>query len=136
MNAMQKVAWTELLVSLAAVVAATAFYPWLGQGAGGAFGLLGLIGFSALFLRRRGNETVVDERDRAVEQRAMKWGIVAAWELLFMTLIVVVMWSEFHGQKAVSTALLSWLVWVQFAVCYGVKGLVGVLSYRSQNRAA
>ena len=54
MSAMEKVAWFELLVSLTALVAVTALYPWLGNGATGAFGLLGLLGGCYWFLRPRG----------------------------------------------------------------------------------
>ena len=136
MNAMEKVAWTELIVSAAAVAAAAALIPWLGNRASSAFGLLGLVVCSLWFLRKRGPGVVVDERDREIERRATKLGVEAAWMTMFLTLIVLGMWAQFYNEGVVAARYLTWLTWIQFAICYGVKGLVGVMSYRSQRRAA
>jgi hypothetical protein len=136
MNAMQKVAWTELVVSVAAVAAATLLIPWLGQGAAGAFGLLGLLGLSVVFVRRRGNRVVVDERDREIEASATRIGVGVAWMTLFMALIVATLRANCFQTNTVSTTFLTWLIWVQFAICYGVKGLVAVILYRRQQLAA
>lgn len=136
MNAMQKVAWTNLLISVAAVVTAILLYPWLGNGATGAFGLLGFTALGILFSKGRGQgQTVVDERDREIDQKAIKWGIFAAWQALLLTLIAVTVWSGLHEQKTVSVMLLSWAIWIDAAICFAVKGLVGILSYRSPTRA-
>ena len=78
MTAMEKVAWTELLVSVAAVVVASVLFPWLGGKAHVGFGLLGLVVCSVWFVRRRGQRVVIDERDRAIEQRATQLGVQAA----------------------------------------------------------
>ena len=136
MSAMEKVAWFELLVSLTALVAVTALYPWLGNGATGAFGLLGLLGGCYWFLRQRGSAVVVDERDRDIDRRAIHAGVTTAWPVLFMALIVIVLGADRWGLKNVPLGILTWLVWIQFAICYAVKGLVGVISYRRQSRAA
>jgi hypothetical protein len=133
---MEKVAWFELLISLTALVAVTALYPWLGNGATGAFGLLGLLGGCYWFLRQRGPAVVVDERDRDIDRRAIHAGVTTAWLVLFMALIVIVLGANRWGLKNVPLGILTWLVWVQFAICYAVKGLVGVISYRRQSRAA
>ena len=123
MNAMEKVAWTELIVALGTVVVVTAIYPWLGSAATGAFGLLGLLVCSLWFVRRRGKEVIVD-------------GVEAAWMALFLALIAIVIWSSYFNEKMVATGLLTWLIWIQFAICYAVKGLVAVVIYRRQGRAA
>ncbi|MEX2316498.1 MAG: hypothetical protein WD669_05050 [Pirellulales bacterium] len=136
MNAMEKVAWTELVVSAAAMATAAGLIPWLGNRASGAFGLLGLLVCSIWFLRRRGPGVVVDERDREIERRAIKVGVEAAWMTLFLSLIAFGMWAQFYNEGIVPVRFLTWLVWVQFAICYGLKGLVGVMSYRRQRRAA
>ncbi|MFO1096262.1 MAG: hypothetical protein U0992_23595 [Planctomycetaceae bacterium] len=136
MTAMERVAWTEVLVSLGAIVAVACLYPWLGSGAAGAFGLLGLIGFAAMFLRRGGPHVVVDERDRAIDERSRLWGVGAAWMCLFGVLIAVTMWSGFTQRNAVSTAFLNWLIWSDFALCYFVKGLTSLIAYRRQTHAA
>lgn len=135
MVAMEKVAWFELLVSVAALAAVTALYPWLGNGAMGAFGILGLVGGAYWFLRRGESATVVDERDREIDQKARFAGVTAGWQVLLLTLIVIVLVADFRGAKQVPLSLIVWLVFLQGAVCYGVKGLVGVLAYRRQSRA-
>ena len=127
MNAMEKVAWTELIVALGTVVVVTAIYPWLGSGATGAFGLLGLLVCSLWFVKRRGKEVIVDERDREIERKATRRGVEAAWMALFLALIVIVLWSSYFNNKIVATGLLTWLIWVQFAICYAVKGYVAVV---------
>jgi hypothetical protein len=132
---MEKVAWTELLVSAAALATAAALIPWLGNAASGAFALLGLLVCGIWFLRRRGPGVVVDERDREIERRATTIGVEAAWMTTFLALIVLGMGAQFYNEGVVATRYLTWLTWIQFAICYGVKGLVGVMSYRSQRRA-
>ena len=136
MNTMEKVAWTELIVSLGTVVVVTGIYPWLGSAATGAFGLLGLLACSLWFVKRRGEEVIVDERDREIERKATRHGVEAAWMALFLALIAIVLWSSYFNNKIVATGLLTWLIWIQFAICYAVKGLVAVVIYRRQSRAA
>lgn len=136
MNAMEKVAWTELIVSAAAVLAAAALIPWLGNTASGAFGLLGLLVCSLWFVRKRGSGVVVDERDREIERQATKFGVEAAWMATFLALIVLVFWSSIYNENVIATRVLTWLIWIQFAICYGVKGFIGVISYRRQRHAA
>jgi hypothetical protein len=135
-NAMEKVAWIELVVSVAAVVVVTLLFPWLGFGAFGGFALLALTAVGAVFVRQRGSRVVVDERDRQIERRATTIGIRAAWGMLWSALLVATLWSSYANEAAVSTTFLTWLLWIQFAVCYGIKGLAGVLMYRRQRRAA
>ena len=136
MNSMEKVAWTELGVSVAAVVLASLLIPWGSQTATSAFALLGLIGFTGVFLRRRGNRVVVDERDGEIARRATSIGVGTAWMSLFMSLIAATMWSGYTQTYSVTTAFLNWLIWIQFAVCYGTQGLVMVVMYRRQQHAA
>lgn len=136
MTAMEKVAWTEFLVAIAATIAATALIPWLGSGAAGAFGLLGFIGFGIGFLRHRGAQVIVDERDREIERLAARRGVETAWMTLFISLIAIVVYSSYTTGGTVDTWILSWLIWIQFAVCYGVKGLTAILAYRAHRHAA
>ena len=135
MSAMEKVAWVELAVSVVAVAMVTALFPWLGNGAIGAFGILGFVVCGAFFLRHRGQTVVVDERDREIDRRATRIGIETAWMGLFLALIAVVLWASFSDQETISKSVLTWLVFAQFAVCYGVKGLVSIVTYRRQPSA-
>ena len=132
MSAMEKVAWTELLVSVLAIVVVTLLFPWLGNAATGGFGLLGLLGCSVWFVRKRRQKVIVDERDIAIQRRATELGVHVAWLLLFLSLAGLVFWSSSYNNHVVQTSILNWLIWIQLAICYGVKGLAGVLMYRKQ----
>ena len=136
MSAMEKVAWWELAVSVAAVAVVALLFPWLGARASGGFGLLGLIALGIFFLRRRGNRVAVDERDREIERRAKAIGVGTAWMTLLTALIAATMWTGFKQANAVSIELLNWLIWVQFPICYGMKGLVAIVMYRRHQHAA
>jgi hypothetical protein len=135
MNAMEKVAWTELSVSLGVSAFVLLLAPWLGSAASAGFALMALIALSALFLREKGR-VVVDERDRWIERTAQRFAFSAAWMTLFFSLILLVVWSSTSGAHVVSTRLLNWLVWSQFPILYGVKGLTAVVLYRSSPDAA
>jgi hypothetical protein len=135
MNAMEKIAWTELVVAVFAVAVVSALVPWLGSAATSGFALMALIAFSGLFLRRRGGQVVVDERDREIERKAKYAGVGTAWMMLVSVLIAATMWSSYTGVHAVSAALLNWLIWIQFAVVFGAHGLVSIVMYRRQAHA-
>ena len=136
MSALEKVAWTELIVSVGAVVVVVALIPALGSNAHAAFGLLGFLVCGLWFVRRRGQAVIIDERDREIEREATRHGVEYAWGALFVSLIALVFWSSMYNEGVVPTIVVTWLVWIQFAICYGVKGLVAVLMYRRQHRAA
>ena len=134
---MEKIAWTEFLVSSAAITLVLILLPFIGDRAACGFGLLGLVGFSVWFVRGRKQKPIIDERDREIERNATMRGVVAAWMFLMLALIVLVLWpasSERSGFVAKGT--LNWLIWIQFAIYLGVKGLVAVISYRRQARVA
>ena len=133
MNAMEKVAWTNLLVSLAAVGIATALSPWLGGAATRFFALLALIPLGVIFLRQRGARVVVDERDREIDRRAGIIAVGATWMLLVTTLAVATVWSNYTKDHAISTVFLNWLIWIQFATYFGMRGLAAVVLYRRQH---
>ena len=136
MNAVEKVAWTELIVSALATIVVLALYPWMGQAALSAFGLLGLLGSTPLFLRKRGNQVVRDERDVEIEKISSWFGFGTGWVVMIMSLAAVTMWHV-HLQRDVSPGLLNALIWIQFALCYALKGTMTLIQYRrGTNRAA
>lgn len=135
MNAMEKVAWTNLLVSAGAVVVAALAVPWLGAGASGFFALLALIPLGALFLRQRGSQVIVDERDREIDRKAGAFAVAASWMLLLFGLIAVSMWGSQMPDHAVPTAVLTWLIWIQCATCFGMRGLAAIVLYRRPHAA-
>lgn len=134
---MEKVAWLELLASTAAIILTLILLPFLGHGASSGFALLGIVGCSYWFLRNRTKETIVDERDQVIEQQARRRGVEAAWWFLLLALIVTVLWTKSgDNDGAVPKTTLNWLIWIQFALFFGVKGLVGVVLYRRQAYAS
>ncbi len=134
MKAQEKVAWTELVVSVVAVVVVVALYPWLGGAAAGGFCLLGLLGITPLFMRNRGNEIVADERDQQIELRSSWFGFGTGWVLMMVSLAAVTIWHS-NQQFDVSPALLNVMIWIQFAFCYAVKGATSLMQYRGSQRA-
>ena len=136
MNAMQKVAWTELGISMVAVAVVAVLFPFLGSRATYAFALLGLVALSVVFLRRRGDRVVVDERDREIEKRATRIAVNISWMTLITVLAVANLWSNYSEIHAVSSKFLNWLIWSQFALVYGIKGLAAVVLYQRQQHAA
>lgn len=134
MSGMEKLAWTEIAISSLASLLALAMIPWLGNGALGAFGLLGFLPCGMWFLRKRGTSVTTDERDHQNEQRAIFLGILAAWQLTFLTLMVLVLRAASLG-SSIPVLWLNWLIWLQFAVCYFVKGCAFLAINRRQNRA-
>ncbi len=135
MNAMEKVAWTNLGVSAFAVLVVLAVTPWLGAGATGFFALLALIPLSALFLRQRGSRVIVDERDREIDHKARDVAVGASWMLLLVGMVAATVWGSQTESHAVPAALLNWLIWAQFATCFGVRGLAAIVLYRRPNAA-
>ena len=133
MNAMEKVAWTELAVSVTTVIVVASLVPWLGQGAVGAFGLLGLLGLCGLYTRRRGHQVVVDERDIEIQRSATALGFGTAWMTLYGTLLAATLWAAYNHVDTVSIWFLNWLIWLQFALVYGIKGLVAIILYRRRH---
>ncbi|MEO1498544.1 MAG: hypothetical protein AAFV43_15475 [Planctomycetota bacterium] len=135
MSALQCVAWLEVLVSVGATALAIAALPLLGDAALAAFGLMGLLGFSFVLLKSRGESIVVDERDRAIDRRAIRWGAGAGWVVLLLGCVAIVVRASLVGQETASLRALTWLVATQPAIVYTVKGLTALASYRADHHA-
>ena len=135
MNAVMKVAWMELVVSVLAIMVALAMYPWAGEAALAGFAVLGILGFTPLILRQRGNRVVRDERDDEIEQRSASLGFGAAWTATLLLLTIVTVWHGYH-ERDVPTGLLSVVIWAQFALCFAIKGAASLIQYRGVDRAA
>jgi uncharacterized membrane protein len=135
MNAVEKVAWTELIVSAGAAVVVLALYPWMGNAALGGFGMLGLLGITPLFLRKRGSRVIRDERDVKIEMRSSWIGFGTGWVVMMISLAAVTMWHV-DQRRDVPTGLLNALIWTQFALCYVIKGATTLIQYRGTSRAA
>lgn len=136
MSAMEKSSWFEFLISFAVIVVVSCTFPFWGDAASGTFGFMGLFGLIPLFFRKRGKEVVVDERDLAIDRKARGIAVSVAWMALFMTLMGIVLYTNYSGGSSVSTRVLNWLLWIQLALFFCLKGIVGVVEYRRHRLAA
>ncbi len=83
MSAMQKFAWFNVAV-IASTLAVLSLFPFLGKGALGGFGLLGLLGFGPLFFRKKPGQVLMDERDQIIQLRS--W--VLAYSLFWVIFVL------------------------------------------------
>src|SRR3990172_7203032 len=112
MSIPQKVAWLNLIVSVLAILAYFALWPWIGPWrAMGAFGLLGLAGISSfLYVReKRSGRVVTDERDQMISLKAMTISIGVIWVGLILAFLVALRFLGENG--AISVQGLSMVVW-------------------------
>lgn len=135
MNALHKVAWLKLIVSLVAVSAAIVLYPWIGDRAAGAFGILGLLGLCPFFMIERKNKIISDERDREIDFRSNSMSGVIAWLMLYLSLLAVALWHSWSGQDIPTRYALA-LVYINFPIYIGVQGAYSLMCYRGGRSAA
>ena len=135
MNALHKVAWIKLIVSLSAVSAALILYPWIGDRAAGAFGILGLLGICPLFMIERKNRVISDERDREIDYRSNSLASGIAWVILYLSLLAVALWHSWSDQDIPASYVLA-LVFINFPIYIGVQGAYSLVRYRSGRNAA
>ena len=134
MNALHKVAWTELIVSVSALSAMAVLYPWIGNRAIGALWLLFLLWIAVFFRLERKNEITSDERDREIELRSSLYGYSSAWGFLTICLLSIAMWHTWSGKEIPAEYCIG-LVVIQFAIFFGTKGAYSVLRYRGGQSA-
>ena len=134
MSALQKVAWVELVVSLTAISVALALYPWIGDRASGALGILGLLGACPLFMIKRQARVISDERDREIELKSKFWGFGVAWMFLSLSVLAVAMWHSWSDQEIPARYVIA-LVYIQFAICFAMKGAYSLVLYGGGRRA-
>ena len=128
MTAAQKHACFNLTVVVLTVVTVLILIPVLGPGAQGGFGFLGLLGFGPLFFRRRGNEVVEDERDRAIQRRSVLIAYTVFW-LAFVAACVSL--PAFYGWKgSVPVAVVQSSVWCGLILVVGVMSVATLVQYR------
>ncbi|MEM9644285.1 MAG: hypothetical protein AAF989_04755 [Planctomycetota bacterium] len=134
MNAVQRIALVELDVPLIAVATVFALRPFLGEAAMAGFAFLGFLGLTPLMMRGSGEKVVSDERDHDIDFTARFWAFGAAWMFLFASLGIVVMWHAYQGTDIPITSA-NLLLWMQFAICYAVKGGIALRLYGGHHRA-
>ena len=127
MNAAQKFAWFNLAVIAATLITVLALIPVLRHEAMGGLGLLGFLGIGPLFLRRKGGESVWDERDQVIAIRSALAAYTVFW-LVFvascMSLPIIYGW-----QGKVPVMVVQWSVFVAMMLFVGVTSLVTLIQY-------
>jgi hypothetical protein len=89
MSATQKFAWFNLAVIALTLVAVLSLLPFLGKGALGGFGFLGLLGFGVLFFRKKPGQVLLDERDRLIWVRAWVLAYAVFWVVFCLAAAVL-----------------------------------------------
>ncbi|HLJ95158.1 MAG TPA: hypothetical protein VKU02_18420 [Gemmataceae bacterium] len=96
MSATQKYAWFNLAVIAGTLVVIVVLLPFLGKGALGGCGFLGLIGFGVLFFRKQPGKILTDERDRVIQLRSIILAYAVFWIVFVLAAALVSPWI--YGQ--------------------------------------
>jgi hypothetical protein len=135
MSAMQKFAWFNLAVIALTLGAVLALLPFLGRGALGGFGFLGLIGFGPLFFRKRPGQVVTDERDALIHRRS--WILAYALFWVVFVLAAVLLSPLVYGQEgAVPVWVLQSSVFCGFMLVYALASIAILVQYARGSRDA
>jgi len=105
MSAVQKFAWFNLAVIALTLVAVLSLLPFMGKGALGGSGFLGLLGFGPLFFRKRPGQVVADERDQLIQLRS--WIVAYALFWVVFVLAAALLAPLVYGQQG---AVPVWVV--------------------------
>lgn len=121
MCATQKFAWFNLLVVGLTLTSVAVLVPFLGKGALGGLGFMGLMGFGPLFFRRRPGQIVADERDALIQKRS--W--IVAYALFWVAYVgaAVGLCPVLYGEKGVVPVEV-----VQLSVAFGFLFVYAVAS--------
>jgi hypothetical protein len=127
MNASQREAWFSLVVVVSALVMVTALVPFLGRGAIGGFGLLGFLGLSPFFFRKRHGSVVLDERDTQIRLRSQFCAHLVFWLLFVLAAMTAPAVYGWNGYVPVALVMAS--VWCGWVVLVGVMSLATLIQY-------
>jgi hypothetical protein len=127
MTAMQKWAWFNLAVIGLTLVALLVLLPFLGKGALGSFGFLGLMGFGPFFLRKKPGQVLADERDTLIQRRS--W--VLAYSLFWVVFVLAAVLSAVvYGQDgAVPVWIVQSSVFCGFMLVYALHSIATLVQY-------
>ena len=126
MNASQREAWFNLVVVLSSLLMVTVLLPFLGKGAMGGFGLLGLLGFSPVFFRKP-RLVVLDERDTQIRIRSQFCAISFSGCLFVVAAMTAPAVYGWNGSVPVTMVMAS--VFCGMMVLYGVMSLATLIQY-------
>lgn len=132
MNASEKSLWIQLLAAMLAILVVACLLPLLGDRAVGGFAIVAIGAVGGLVVARRG--VVVDERDFAIQKSAVHGGLVVGVSILFFGTLLLA--GDRLGLQEVPKSMLTWLLWIAGTAFLLAKGLIGVIAYRKDRRAA
>jgi hypothetical protein len=128
MSASQKHAWYCLAVVLLSVITVAGLAPILGlQRAQGGFGILGFLGFTPFFFRRRAGVVVCDERDSLIQLRSWILGYAVFW-VIFVAACMTALYA-YGSRGAVPVVLVVSSPWLGLCIVFGVSSLASLLQY-------
>jgi hypothetical protein len=127
MNVSQKEAWFNLVVVLSALVLVVSLVPFLGKAAMGGFGLLGFLGLSPVFFRKRHGFVALDERDTQIRLRSQFWAHFVFWLLFVLATMTAPVIYGWNGSVPVALVMAS--VWCGWVVLVGVMSLSTLIQY-------
>jgi hypothetical protein len=135
MSAMQKWAWFNLAVIALTFVAVVSLLPFLGKGALGGFGFLGLIGFGPLFFRQKPGQVLTDERDQLIQRRS--WVLAYSLFWVVFVLAAVVLSAVVYGREgAVPVWVVRSSVFCGFMLVYALHAIATLVQYAGGARDA
>jgi len=127
MNASQREAWFNLALVLSVSVIVVVMVPFLGKGALGGFGFLGLLGLSPVFFRKRPGAVVLDERDTQIRLRSLFCAHLVFWLLYVLAAMTAPAVYGWNG--SVPVVLVIWSVFCGMIVISAVSSLATLIQY-------
>jgi hypothetical protein len=135
MSTLQKFAWFNLAVIALTLVAILSLLPFLGKGALGGFGFIGLMGLGPLFFLRRPGQVLIDERDALIGKRS--W--IAAYSVFWVVFVLAAVFlsAVVYGQDgAVPVTVVQMSVAVGFMLVYALASIAILVQYAGGSRDA
>lgn len=130
MNQMQKASWYILAVIFLAVTVYLILSLFIGlKAALPAFGLLGLVGLSAHYYKKRKGEVLADERDSEISRKAMQAGFFMIMLYSIPAFLAISFWPDFKDY--IPQHIFSSFVMIGLIIFFGTQAIVTLLLYRA-----
>jgi hypothetical protein len=129
MNPSQKIAWFMLIVLFLATAAFLVLYKLTGHPLASiaGFSLMGLIGFSPLFLEKKKGQVLIDERDKEINRKAMLAGYGVFWLYYVATFTIIPL---VRGFEAIPIHIWALTFWFGFIVMMAARSVAVLVLYR------
>jgi hypothetical protein len=135
MSATQKFAWFNLAVIALTLVAVLSLLPFLGRGALGGCGILGLLGLGPLFFRKKSGQVLIDERDQLIQGRS--WFLAYALFWVAFVLAAVFLSAVVYGQEgAVPVWVVQSSVFCGLVLVYALASVAILVQYAGGSKDA